>query len=281
MPELPEVETITCGLRPVLTGQKVADMWLGDKGLRDPFPAGLVDRVVGQHITHVSRRAKYIICDLDNGFSLALHLGMSGRIKILPVGSNLPREKHDHFEMKMQNGERIILNDTRRFGMLFDVRTDQIDVHPRFSSLGPEPLSDEFNQEYLHEALSGKKSPIKVAIMDQRLVVGVGNIYASEALYRARISPLRDAGSLTADEVVLFVSCIKDVLCEAIEAGGTTLKDHRTVEGGLGYFQQNLAVYGREKLACPQCICNPTEDGGIQKIVQAGRSTFYCRIKQV
>ena len=281
MPELPEVETIARGLAPVLEGRRIFRIWCGDKGLRSPFPVDLVQNILSQHVLTVERRAKYILCHLENERILAIHLGMSGRIRILPRGSGQSLEKHDHFEIVMEDGSRIILNDARRFGMVFDFLASDLSVHARFRHLGVEPLLEDFNPDYLFQNLQRKGSEIKPAIMDQRLVVGVGNIYACEALYRARISPLRKANTLNVDEVSVLVKCIKEVLSEAIAAGGTTLRDHRTVEGGLGYFQQNLSVYGREKLSCPACMCDHGSGCTIQRITQAGRSTFYCSVVQV
>ena len=281
MPELPEVETIARGLAPVMEGRRISRIWCGDKGLRSPFPIDLAQNVTRQQVLKVDRRAKYILCYLENERILVIHLGMSGRVRILPSGSNQPLEKHDHFEMVMEDGSRIILNDARRFGMVFDFSVSDLLIHPRFQHLGPEPLSEDFNPEYLTNMLHRKGGEVKPTIMDQRLVVGVGNIYACEALYRSRISPLRTARTLMAEEVTLLVKCIKEVLSEAIIAGGTTLRDHRTVEGGLGYFQQNLSVYGREKLACPLCVCDHNKGCAIERVVQAGRSTFYCPVIQV
>ena len=281
MPELPEVETIVRGLAPVMEGQRISRIWCGDKELRIPFPEDLAQNITKQQVMKVDRRAKYILCYLENERILAIHLGMSGRIRILSHHSNAPLEKHDHFEMVMEDGSRIILNDARRFGMVFDFPVVELPVHPRFQHLGPEPLSEDFNPAYLMNVLVRKGGEVKPVIMDQQLVVGVGNIYACEALYRARISPLRKANALDVDEAVLLVKCIKGVLSEAITAGGTTLRDHRTVEGGLGYFQQNLSVYGRENLACPICVCDHMEECAIRRIVQVGRSTFYCPVIQV
>jgi formamidopyrimidine-DNA glycosylase len=281
MPELPEVETIARGIAPVMEGRCISRIWCGDKGLRIPFPLDLAQNVTGQNVLRVDRRAKYILCHLEHDRILAIHLGMSGRVRILPSGSNQPLGKHDHFEIVMEDGSRIILNDARRFGMVFDFPAVNFLVHPRFRHLGPEPLSADFSPEYLMRILQRKTGEIKPVIMDQQLVVGVGNIYACEALYRARISPLRKASTLEGEEIALLVKSIKEILSEAITAGGTTLRDHRTVEGGLGYFQQNLSVYGREKLACPACICDHCKECAVRRIVQAGRSTFYCPVIQV
>ncbi len=272
MPELPEVETVMRGLKPIIEGQVIDRAFCGDKGLRIPFPEGLSERLTGQKIQKLSRRAKYIFCHLENGNTLILHLGMSGRVRILAPRSNSPAEKHDHFELRMKDGHHIILNDARRFGMVFDVLQKDISTHPSFAHLGPEPLLEEFNAEYLRLKLKNKTSAIKTAIMDQRIVVGVGNIYACEALYRSRISPKMKASDLSFPTLSRFVEEIKTVLREAIEAGGSTLRDHRLPDGDFGYFQHTHFVYGRENKACLASDCSEN----ITRIIQTGRSTFYC-----
>ena len=260
------------GLAPVIEGQVIAGVSCGDKGLRIPFPIGLEERLQDQKIIRLERRAKYILCHLDNNHTLAIHLGMSGRMRILAPQSNSPAEKHDHFEVIMKDGHKFILNDARRFGMVFDFPSKDFRHHPSFSHLGPEPLSENFDADYLREKLKNKTSPIKVAIMDQRLVVGVGNIYACEALYRSAINPKVKAGNLSKPKLASLVESIRAVLCEAIEAGGSTLRDHRLPDGDFGYFQQKLSVYGREGKACASAGC----ESRIERIIQTGRSTFYC-----
>ena len=272
MPELPEVETVMRGLSPVLQGQVIDKVWCGKKGLRIPFPEGLGKRLQGKQVVNLSRRAKYILCHLEDENLLAIHLGMSGRVRILPPRSNAPEELHDHFKLTMVSGHEVVLNDARRFGMVFDVPSSQLISHKAFSHLGPEPLSDDFSATYLSEKLQNKVVPIKIAIMDQRVVVGVGNIYACEALYRAGISPTKKAGKVSKKKLEELVSQIKSVLEEAIEAGGSTLKDHRLPDGDFGYFQQKLLVYGQEGKNCQNHVCEHT----VKRIVQGGRSTFYC-----
>lgn len=276
MPELPEVETVMRGLAPVMEGQVVTDVWLGEKGLRYPFPGDLAVRLTGQKIIKLSRRAKYLLCDLSSNRTLILHLGMSGRVRIQAPGSNQPSEIHDHFKLSLEDGHSIILNDARRFGMVLDDESANIPINKFIKYLGPEPFSQEFNPDYLINTIKNKRIAIKVALMDQKTVVGVGNIYASEALYRARISPLRSAATLTKPEAKRLVAAIQEVLADAIAAGGSTLRDHRTAYGDFGYFQQKLSVYAREKLACPACTCDIAKTGGVHKIVQGGRATYFC-----
>ena len=272
MPELPEVETVMRGLEPVIVGQVIDDIFCGEKGLRIPFPEGLENRLKGTKVQTLKRRAKYILCYLDNHSILAIHLGMSGRIRILRPGANDIPEKHDHFKLTLNTGHQIILNDARRFGMVFDLPANDLDHHKSFEHLGPEPLSDDFHANYLQDCLRNKSVAIKTAIMDQRLVVGVGNIYACEALFRSGISPKLAAKKLTKKRAEALVRYIKEVLKEAISAGGSTLKDHRLPDGNFGYFQQKLFVYGREDQVCLEPECGAK----IKRITQGGRSTFYC-----
>lgn len=278
MPELPEVETIRRGLDPVLSGRRIANVATAGPGLRAPFPPGLQEKLSGQKIAATDRRAKYILIRLEDGKILTLHLGMSGRIRILAQNeASSPPQKHDHFSLTLDNGTCIVLNDPRRFGsvLLFNSENERA-AYPAFRSLGPEPLAEDFSGTALHERLSGRKTAIKQAIMDQRIVAGVGNIYASEALFRAGISPFRPAGSLDVQEVVRLAGAIRAVLEDAIAAGGSSLKDYRKADGSMGYFQHGFAVYDREGKKCPQCRCDPEKTGGIKKTVQGGRATYYC-----
>lgn len=278
MPELPEVETVCRGLAPVMTGQRIASVELHRAGLRDPFPAGMAKTLTGARVTAVSRRAKYILIHLDTGKMLVLHLGMSGRVLV----QDAPHRalKHDHLVLNLANDRAIVLNDPRRFGTAFIADEEDWESHKAFKTLGPEPLSRGFTGPVLAAALRNKKSPLKVALMDQRVVVGVGNIYASEALFMAGISPLRAAGSVRADRVAELVRCIRAVLNKSIRAGGSSLRDYRRADGELGYFQHHFAVYGRAGQACPGCTCDINKTGGIRCVTQAGRSTFYCPRKQ-
>ena len=270
MPELPEVETVCRGLEPVLVGQVITRVDMHRKDLRKPFPRGLKTRVESAQVTHIDRRAKYILVHLNNGYALAMHLGMSGRIVFQP--RDYKPQTHDHFILHLQNGQQIVFNDPRRFGIVDLVALDDLETHVLFSHLGPEPLSNNFSGPVLQAALKGRTAAIKQAIMDQTIVVGVGNIYASEALFRGGIHPEKAAGLLTGDQAEALVSAIKKVLREAIKAGGSTLRDHRQANGELGYFQHRFSVYDREGQPCAVCVGRKP----IQRIVQGGRSSFFC-----
>ena len=274
MPELPEVETVCRGLRPKLIGQTFIQVIQNRPNLRIPFPENMVSRLTGKKVERINRRAKYIIIDLSSHESLIIHLGMSGRIV---MHDDIPEtQKHDHMILDTDAGTRIIFNDPRRFGMVDLWDTKDIENHRFFSHLGPEPLGNQFNAEYLSKALNNKKTNIKNALLDQRIVVGVGNIYAAEALYQARIDPTRKAGDLKTNEIEDLVLAIRDTLKTAIESGGSSLRDYVQASGELGYFQHKWAVYGKTGEKCPDCSCDIDKTGGIQKITQGGRSTFYC-----
>jgi formamidopyrimidine-DNA glycosylase len=276
MPELPEVETVMRGLEPVLKGAEIDDVQIRRKDLRVPFTPKLKQKLEGQGITHLSRRAKYILIHLRDGNVLVIHLGMSGRITIIPTGEDYALQKHDHFIMGMKDGAQIIYNDPRRFGMIFLMGADEVESHKAFSHLGPEPLGNQFSGPILSARLKNKKTSIKQAILDQRVVVGVGNIYASEALYMAGINPTKRAELIKGDKAEILVICIRDVLNRAIKAGGSTLKDYRHADGELGYFQHSFTVYDRAGEICPQCKEADVTKACIKKIVQSGRSTYYC-----
>lgn len=276
MPELPEVETVMRGLEPVLKGAEIADVQVKRKDLRIPFTPKLKQKLEGQGITHLTRRAKYILIHLNDDNILVIHLGMSGRITIIPAGEGYELQKHDHFTMTTKSGVQIIYNDPRRFGMIFLMGADEIETHKAFHHLGPEPLGNEFSGPILAERLKNKKVAIKQALLDQQVVVGVGNIYASEALYMAGIKPTKRAELVKGDKCELLVSCIRDVLARAIKAGGSTLKDYRHADGELGYFQHSFTVYDRAGEICPKCSDAGHTKPCIQKIVQSGRSTYFC-----
>ena len=269
MPELPEVETVRRGLEPVMAGQRFARVDIRREGLRWPFPENMADRLTGQKVERLRRRAKYILADMDGGESLIIHLGMSGRM-LISDGAELI--KHDHVVLDMENGVRITFNDPRRFGMMDLCATDQLDEHRMFVDMGPEPLGNSFDADYLKARLKGRKMPIKSALLDQKIVVGLGNIYVCEALWRSHIPPTLQAGKISARKLQELVFTIRDVLSEAIESGGSSLKDYRQADGELGYFQHSFAVYGREAEPCKKEGCG----GSIGRIVQSGRSTFYC-----
>jgi len=278
MPELPEVETVRRGLLPAMEGKVIARADVNRLDLRWPFPERMAERLTGQKVLRLGRRSKYILADLASGETLIIHLGMSGRMQIdeAPTAAfhaNPPVAlKHDHVVFHMEDGTRIAFNDARRFGAMDLVATSGIDGHWLIEKLGPEPLGNRFDGPYLTTTLSAKNTPIKSALLDQRIVSGLGNIYVCEVLHRTGISPKRKAGSLSAKRVASLVPAIRDVLQEAITSGGSSLRDHRQTNGELGYFQHNFAVYDREGEACVTEGCTAT----IKRIVQSGRSSFYC-----
>jgi formamidopyrimidine-DNA glycosylase len=283
MPELPEVETVRRGLMPVLVGQTIARADVRRPDLRWPLPVGLADRLTGQRVLALRRRSKYLLADLASGETLLWHLGMSGRVLISPpngaaggIGEfhhvHTTPQKHDHVVLDMTDGTRIVFNDPRRFGSMDLMPTDAAETHPLLRAMGPEPLGNAFNAPYLAAALRGRRAPVKAALLDQRVVAGLGNIYVCEALHRSGISPRRQAGRIAASRIGRLVPTIRDVLNEAILAGGSSLRDHRQTDGELGYFQHSFRVYGREGAPCPTPGC----DGSVARIVQSGRSTFYC-----
>jgi formamidopyrimidine-DNA glycosylase len=270
MPELPEVETVKNGLSPYLIGRTIKTIKINRPNLRIPFPKNMKSDIEGQKCISLRRRGKYIWADFENSKTLVIHLGMSGSFTINPV----KQSKHDHVEFITDHNDRMTYHDPRRFGMMFMVETGQENNHPAFQIMGPEPLGNTFNAPILIERLANKKSPIKTAILDQSVIAGVGNIYACEALYMAGISPLRGANTIKGDRAERLVAAIKTVLQSAIESGGSTLRDHRRTDGTMGYFQHAFKVYGREGETC-------AETGGqIKRIIQSGRSTFYCPQKQ-
>ena len=283
MPELPEVETVRRGLEPVLTDQQIARADIRRPDLRWPFPEDMRSRLEGRRVTHVGRRSKYLLIDLDSGETLLIHLGMSGRILIHHPSSDRTQigdyvhthpaiEKHDHVVLDLSSGVRIVFNDPRRFGAMDLMTTETCDRHKLLSVLGPEPLGNQFNADHLIAAFRAKRTPVKSALLDQRIVSGLGNIYVCEALFRAGISPKRLAGRISATRIAALVPVIQQVLTEAIEAGGSSLRDYRQADGDLGYFQHAFQVYGRETQPC----LTPGCEGVVARVVQSGRSSFYC-----
>ena len=275
MPELPEVETVCRGLASVLENRVIRRLELRRKDLRFPFPLGLAARVDGRRVAAVRRRAKYILIHLDDGGVLIGHLGMSGRMLIGPA-EGMVLEPHDHVIFHTDHGMVVRFNDARRFGFLDYSPEATLHQHKLLAELGPEPLGNEFNGPALAAALAGKVTPIKAALLDQKIVAGLGNIYVSEALYFAGLSPRRLAATVSGGRAEKLVTAIKDVLTRAIAAGGSSLRDYVQTSGELGYFQHQWAVYGKEGERCPACSCTT----GIQRIVQSNRSTFYCAKKQ-
>ncbi len=277
MPELPEVETVARALAPVWEGHRFTHILRHPTRLRRPVPEDFAARLTGRTVETVGRRGKYLVIRGDGGLVLLIHLGMSGRILFFPPGEAPPLSPHDHAVFTMNSGIGVVFRDPRRFGMLDLCRVEDLPQHPLLASLGPEPLGQAFTPAVLGAALCGKRTAVKVALLDQRVIAGLGNIYGSESLFRAGISPLRLAGDLSAAEVARLVPAIQSVLAEAITAGGSTLKDYIRPTGEQGYFQHHFAVYGRAKERCPGCNCT---GNGIIRIVQGGRSTFYCANKQ-
>lgn len=278
MPELPEVETIRRGLEPILTGARIKLVELRRLNLRAPFPHGFADTLKGAKIKGLRRRAKYMLADLDNGVVWLTHLGMSGSFTTIEAKTPYKPGKHDHVIVTLNDGTRLVFNDPRRFGQMDAFTKDREPEHPSLKHLGPEPLEKGFTGPALHKRLLGKKPPIKVALLDQSIVAGIGNIYASEALFRAGIDPRRAAGSITKEEAVKLAKTIKGVLSDAIKSGGSTLRDYRKVDGNTGYFQHRFDVYEHEGERCRGCTCKGKNH--IQAITQAGRTTFFCPIKQ-
>lgn len=278
MPELPEVETVRRGLAPAMEGQVIDRADVNRPDLRWPFPPDMAQRLTGARVLRLGRRSKYILVDLDRGETLIIHLGMSGRMTVSgdPLGQfhhdHPAPQKHDHVVFHMSNGARITFNDARRFGAMDLAATDALDQHKLIRVIGPEPLGNQFDAAYLARALAHRNSPIKTMLLDQHVVAGLGNIYVCEVLHRARINPKRKAATLSRARIDRLVPIIRDVLSEAIEAGGSSLRDYRQADGELGYFQHGFQAYDRENAACTAAGC----DGKIQRFVQSGRSTFYC-----
>jgi formamidopyrimidine-DNA glycosylase len=290
MPELPEVETVKRGLEPALVGRRFGRVELRRKDLRFPFPEGFASAMAGARIEAMERRAKYILVHCSNGKTLIWHLGMTGRFTIVQpsgeafepgafyheAGSGFQESPHDHAVYHLDDGVRVIYNDARRFGFMDWAVTSQREEHKLLREIGPEPLGNGFHADHLVAQFDGKKAPMKAALLDQHVVAGLGNIYVSEALYRARISPRLKAGKLIKKSGVdprleHLVRHVKDILNEAIALGGSTLQDFRGASGEAGAFQQRFQVYDREGAPCPNA-CGHV----IKRIVQSGRSTFYC-----
>jgi formamidopyrimidine-DNA glycosylase len=275
MPELPEVETVMRGLEPHLAGRRISRVQLNRKDLRVPFPRGFAKALEGAEVERLQRRAKYMLWHLSTGMAVIVHLGMSGKFTIYEEGMAGVANPHDHVVITTDAGTRLVYTDHRRFGLMSLVKQPDIETHPYFRGMGPEPLGNEFSGPVLTERLRGKKTPIKAALLDQRVVAGLGNIYVCEALWRARISPRRMAASVAGKRAERLVPAIKDVLGEAIASGGSTLRDYARTDGELGYFQHRFDVYDREGALCRSC-----NTGEIRRLVQSGRSTYFCPVCQ-
>lgn len=284
MPELPEVETVRRGLAPALVGQRIARVEQRRPDLRFPFPPRFADRLKGRCIVDLRRRAKYLLADLDGDETLVMHLGMSGSFRMddeTPGRFHRPRDKnaaHDHVVLHMEGGARVVYNDPRRFGFMLLVATRELDAHRLFSGLGAEPLGGGLDAAFLARAFRGRAAPVKALLLDQRLIAGLGNIYVCEALHRCGISPLRAGGKLVSAAgrptaaLARLPEAIRQVLEDALAAGGSSLRDHRQADGSLGYFQHAFRVYDREGAACLTPGCK----GRIARARQSGRSTFFC-----
>lgn len=294
MPELPEVETVRRGLQPVMEGARIVSVEARRPDLRFPFPDNFTGRLTGKVITAISRRAKYLTMHMDGGPTLICHLGMTGSFRIeageestTPGIFHYERSKdsaHDHVVFNLtslQGSHRVIFNDPRRFGFMLFSETVP-DEHPMLSGLGVEPTGNTLDGSLLSSLLKDRRTPLKAALLDQRLIAGLGNIYVSEALWRARLSPLRAAGTIATSgkkakaQSERLAEAIRSVIADAIAAGGSSLRDYMHTDGSLGYFQHSFAVYDREGVACPTPGCR----GHVERIVQSGRSTFYCRACQ-
>ena len=286
MPELPEVETVRRGLLSSLEGHRITHVLARRPDLRFPLPDHFTDRLSGARIDHLRRRAKYLLADLDTGETLVMHLGMTGRFEIEEHGRTLTPgvfahaapagQKRAHVVFDTDAGRRITYVDARRFGFMGLVPTVHLQEHAWFKGMGPEPLGPDFNAKVLQAALEGRSQAIKTLLLDQRIVAGLGNIYVCEALYRAHISPLKPGGKIARAKLAALVDMIRTVLEEAIEAGGSTLRDFVAADGSLGYFQHRFRAYGREDQPCLTPGCR----GVIRRQVQGGRSTFYCPVCQ-
>lgn len=266
-------------LQPVLEGHRIETVIARRPDLRIPLPKDFAARIRGRTVTSVDRRAKYLVIRLDDGISVIAHLGMSGRM-LVHDGEVPPPGPHDHVDFVTNAGRTVRLCDPRRFGLMTLAETAHLDDHKLFRHLGPDPLGNEFGGESLAAALKGRATSIKTALLDQKTVAGVGNIYACEGLFRAGISPKRLAKSVQGGRARKLAEAIREVLLEAIAAGGSSLRDHVLPSGELGYFQHNWRVYGREGLPCPGCACDLSRTHGIRRIVQNARSTFYCTTRQ-
>jgi formamidopyrimidine-DNA glycosylase len=280
MPELPEVETVRRGLAAVMEGRPIVDVLVRRGDLRRPLPEGFAEALTGRTVRAVDRRAKYLLFRLDDGTVVIAHLGMSGRMVIEQAAeSQAPGDfshpsaiggKHEHIVFSVGNGTQIRFSDPRRFGLMDLATEETLADHPLLASIGPEPLDNAFDGAALAARLAGKRTPIKSALLDQRIVAGLGNIYVCEGLFEARLSPRRSAHTVQGGRANRLIRSIKSVLLAAIESGGSTLRDHVAPSGEIGYFQHNFKVYGREDAPCPSC------DQPIRRFVQSGRSTFFC-----
>jgi len=282
VPELPEVETVRRGLAPVLEGARIVRVRALRPDLRFPLPTDFAKRLSGRRVTQLARRAKYLVAWLDDDVAWISHLGMSGRWSVVDAAQtripgaayyeHAPNPAHTHVVIETEAGARLEFNDPRRVGYMDLIPAAEFDAHPFFAGLGPEPLGNGFSAAHLRDALAGKKTNVKAALLDQRNVAGLGNIYVCEALHRAGIAPTREAGAISSARLTRLAGEVRKVLEEAIEAGGSSISDYAATDGALGYFQHRFKVYDREGAPCAKPGCG----GTIRRLVQGGRSTFYC-----
>ncbi|MEM8964004.1 MAG: bifunctional DNA-formamidopyrimidine glycosylase/DNA-(apurinic or apyrimidinic site) lyase [Acidobacteriota bacterium] len=268
MPELPEVEVLGRSLRPRIVGRRIEAVAIHAPALREPLDGDALRSLAGRRVVAVRRRAKYLLIDVAGDLTLVVHLGMSGRMTLAPLGAEA--EPHEHLSWRLDGDERLRLVDPRRFGQAFVLQTHDLDNDRHFVHLGIEPLSEGFDGAYLERLAHGRRGPVKTFLMNAQVVVGVGNIYASESLWRARIHPTRSVARIASSRWIALAEAVRAVLASAIEQGGTTLNDFADGEGNAGYFQVSLAAYDREGEACSGC------EGSIRRIVQANRATYYC-----
>lgn len=278
MPELPEVETIRKGLAKTLKNRRIKAVQLRREGLRNLFCSGFARTLEGRRVLGFRRRAKYILADLEGGYVWLIHLGMSGSFRTSPAAKPLTPEKHDHVVITFDDGTALAYHDPRRFGQMDVFEAPCETTHPSLKNIGPEPLEKNFDGASLAKRLSGKKTAVKVALLDQRVVAGVGNIYACEALYRAGIDPRKSAGLVKGAKADALARAIKDVMREALASGGSTLRNHRQLDGSTGYFQHSFDVYGHAGQPCGHCTCQ--KKSCVRSIVQGGRTSFFCPVKQ-
>ena len=283
MPELPEVETVRLGLQPALAGARLKRVEARRPDLRFPLPDGFMQKLTGARIDRLDRRGKYLLAPLDRGLTLVMHLGMTGRFEIEGdetltrpgafVRAAFVDQKHAHIVFHTDTGARVTFFDPRRFGFMDLVETASLEQHTWFAGMGPEPLGEGFNADYLASAFSGRRQGAKTLLLDQKIVAGLGNIYVCEILHRAKVSPLKDAGLIGRGKCADIIKSTRSVLIEALAAGGSTLRDFAGADGALGYFQHSFEAYGREGQPCTNKRCR----GTVERLVQGGRSTFYCR----
>ncbi|MBR5598995.1 MAG: bifunctional DNA-formamidopyrimidine glycosylase/DNA-(apurinic or apyrimidinic site) lyase [Alphaproteobacteria bacterium] len=278
MPELPEVETIKEALNKAFLGAEITSVVVKNRNFREKIPDDFSKIVSNTNILEIKRIAKYAILNLSNGYSIIWHFGMSGKVRFIEE-KNPQFEKHDHIIFYTTKGI-LAYNDIRRFGLLTYEKTTSLLKNHLFINIGPDPFDEKLDVCYLAKKFNNKKTPIKTALLDQSIINGIGNIYASEALYLSSISPLRECSSLTDKELTNLIKAIRETLSNAIKAGGSTLRDYKKPDGSTGYFQNQHCVYNKTGQRCPNCVCNLDKTFGIQKITQSGRSTFYCKTLQ-